>query len=256
MFPIAAAFLENAQHEGIFRIRETAVRGQSLVLERDDIELLALRYLPAYLPTESLRAAVAARPALRERLDHGPVHPTEDPATAASHATYAASPLFQAAADQSCPRNFKLPKVPVARTPHTFLLLAEQDTGEDGGTVLAVHLYDRAPHNHQTALLLRLDASQLAAVRAARRVGGPLLFQTVQDTAEGPVESAFCMARIREQLAAGQPLLRGTLRAGGRLAPFDAGQPQGLLSLSASAVTVLVNRELPSLLDPHAVVGP
>ena len=250
LFPIHASLLANAQHEALFKIGENVVHGGGFELERSDVELVLHRYLPAYVDPDALRRNVAAHPELRDRLTHAPLRPDE-PADTAGRPDHAHAEAVSTAADHRCPRNFKLPKQPVARTPHTFVLLGD---GADG-RVLAVHLYDPAPHNFQTFVWLSLDADERAMVQAARAETGFVLLQTRVEGEGTAEDSAFCMSSLRTDLAAGGWSVRGTVYGGATLQPYVRGTAHGVVDLGAADVEVLVNRELASFLDPAEVVG-
>lgn len=241
-FPIRASWQQDADHEGSFDIKGSISRGDHLTLERDEVEVLVARYLPAYLPQEALRAAIATQPdAVVPRLRHAPIRADESVATAARRVSYMAGDGSIAAAGRSCPRNTYLRDQPVPETIHTFVLVAE--AGEHA--VIATHYYDHAPQNFQTVLRLALDDEELARYRrAAASSTGPLLFQT---------SSTFCMQDLRKLLKSGKLAIEGTLYAGATLDAYQRGTPVGVVKLAAAEVEVLVNRRLESLMDPVAV---
>lgn len=239
-FPIGASLLKDGDHERELKIRQSHYPGGHLTLSRSDVSVAVYRYLPAYLDQGDLRAAIAADPAgMRARMSHAPIAHTEPPEEAAAHQSYLRG-IGAEGSGGTCPRNYRLPGAEVPETVHTFLLLAEQDSGE----VLAVHLYDAAPHNFQSALRIRLDAPELEVFRAARAAGGVPLLVT---------EQAFCMASLRALLEAGELSLSGRVHGGGGLGPLEVGAAVGRVEVGGADVTVLVNRELGSLMDPVAV---
>lgn len=239
-FPIGASLLKDGDHERELKIRQSHYPGGHLTLSRSDVSVPVFRYLPAYLGQDDLRAAIEADPAgTRARMDHAPAAHDESPEQAAAHPSYLRG-IGAQGSGETCPRNYRLPGAIVPETVHAFLLMSEQASGE----ILAVHLYDAAPHNFQAALLLRLDDDEVDVFRAARAAGGVPLLVT---------EQPFCMATLRDQLAAGSLSLSGTVHGGGALGPFRLGAEAGEVAIGAGDVTVLVNRELGSLMDPVAV---
>lgn len=243
LFPIHASLLKDAQHEGIFKIRESHHPGGFFTLSRDEVSLAVYRYLPEYLDQDALRAAIAADPqGTARRIAHAPIVHDEPESAAAARSDFRRSEGAAAAEGQVCPKNYRLPRTGVPKTTHAFLLLAEQPDG----TVLALHRYDAAPHNFQTALTLRLDDAELALLRQARAAGGdaPLLL----------LDAPTCLASIREDLAAGRLDLSGTLYAEATLSPHSLGAPLGTLTVTSEEITVLVSRELSSYLAPEDVL--
>src|ERR1700737_4944430 len=86
LFPIRASLQKNADHEGGFAIKPSVVRGLYFSLERKDVELIVYRYLPAYLPQESLRKAIKAHhKAELPLLNHAPLFAVEPVQTASQH---------------------------------------------------------------------------------------------------------------------------------------------------------------------------
>ena len=92
LFPIRASLQANADHEGGFAIKASVVPGLIFSLDRGDVELIVYRYLPAYLPQESVRKAIRANPTtVLPRLGHAPLHATEPEQTASQHKSYIAT---------------------------------------------------------------------------------------------------------------------------------------------------------------------
>jgi hypothetical protein len=242
LFPIRASLQRNPDHEGSFEIEKSVARGQFITLERDDVELLVYRYLPAYLPQDLLRAALKKDGAqIRPLLTHAPITADESPTTAAHRASYMASDGRHGTGPADCPHNFYLKSTPVARTVHSFLLLAEAGPH----AVLATHYYDYAPQNFQTVVRFRLSDDAMKIYRRARQgAATPPLFQTAE---------AFCMENIRTLGRDGKFTLTGTVYRNPTLNEYRRGSPVGKWALRGSDLEVLVNRRLESFLNPLEV---
>jgi hypothetical protein len=247
LFPIRASLQKNADHEGGFAIKPSVVPGLYFSLERKDIELIVYRYLPAYLPQESLRKAIKANPkAELPLLNHAPLFAVEPPQTAAQHKSYIATDGAIALPGDACQRDYYLKNSPVPKTIHNFLLLAESA----GNTVTAVYYPDQAPHNWQTVLTLKLSDEEMKIYRGARQDSKvPPMLQT----RVGDKNYFFCMSDLRKQISSGEFKASGTVYRGSDLSDYRLGTPVGQIDLDASKVAVLVNRNLASLMNPLAV---
>ena len=247
LFPIRASLQKNADHEGGFAIKPSVVPGLYLSLDRKDIELIVYRYLPAYLPQESLRKAIKADPkAELPLLSHAPLFATEPAQTAAQHSSYITTDGAVALPGDACQHDYYLKNAPVPQTIHNFLLMAEGA----GNTVTAVYYPDQAPHNWQTVLTLKLSDEEMKLYRAAKANSK---VPPVLQTRVGDKNYFFCMSDLRKQISSGEFKASGTVYRGSDLSDYRLGTPVGQIDLDASKVSVLVNRNLASLMNPLAV---
>ena len=247
LFPIRASLQKNADHEGGFAIKPSVVPGLYFSLDRKDIELIVYRYLPAYLPQESLRKALKANPkAELPLLNHAPLFATESAQAAARHSSYIATDGAIALPGDACQHDYYLKNAPVPKTIHNFLLMAEGT----GNTVTAVYYPDQAPHNWQTLLTLKLSDEEMKVYRAAKASSKvPPVFQT----RVGDRNYFFCMSDLRKQISSGEFKASGTVYRGSDLSDYRLGTPVGQIDLDANKVSVVVNRNLASLMNPLAV---
>src|SRR5882724_9011800 len=117
LFPIRASVQKNADHEGGFAIKASVVPGLYFSLERKDIELIVYRYLPAYLPQESLRKAIKANlKTATDRLNDAPLFATEPPQTASQHKSYIATDGAVAMRGDACAHDYYLKNAAVPKT--------------------------------------------------------------------------------------------------------------------------------------------
>jgi hypothetical protein len=247
LFPIRASLQKNADHEGGFAIKPSVVPGLYFSLERKDIELIVYRYLPAYLPQESLRKAIKTNPKGElPLLSHAPLFATEPAQTASQHTSYIATDGAIALPGDACQHGYYLKNVPVPKTIHNFLLMAEGA----GNTVTAVYYPDQAPHNWQTVLTLKLSDDEMKIYRAAKANSK---IPPVLQTRVGDTNYFFCMSDLRKQISSGEFKASGTVYRGSDLSDYRLGTPVGQIDLDAGKVTVLVNRNLASLMNPLAV---
>ena len=247
LFPIRASLQKNADHEGGFAIKPSVVPGLYFSLDRKDIELIVYRYLPAYLPQESLRKAIKANPkAELPLLSHAPLFATEPAQTAGQHTSYIATDGAIALPGDACQHDYYLKNAPAPKTIHNFLLMAEGA----GNTVIAVYYPDQAPHNWQTVLTLKLSGEEMKVYRAAKASSQvpPVLQTRVNDK-----NYFFCMSDLRKQISSGEFKASGTVYRGSDLSDYRLGAPVGQIDLDANKVSVLVNRNLASLMNPLAV---
>jgi hypothetical protein len=247
LFPIRASLQKNADHEGGFAIKPSVVPGLYFSLERKDIELIVYRYLPAYLPQESLRKAIKANPkAELPLLSHAPLFATEAAQTASQHKSYIATDGAIALPGDACQHDYYLRNSPVPKTIHNFLLMGEGA----GNTVTAVYYPDQAPHNGQTVLTLKLSDDEMKTYRAAKANSK---IPPVLQTRVGDKNYFFCMSDLRKQINSGEFKVSVTVYRGSDLSDYRLGTPVGQIDLDASKVSVLVNRNLASLMNPLAV---
>ena len=247
LFPIRASLQANADHEGGFAIKASVVPGLIFSLDRGDVELIVYRYLPAYLPQESVRKAIRANPTtVLPRLGHAPLHATEPEQTASQHKSYIATDGAIAASGDACQHDYYLKNAAVPKTIHNFLLVAE---GADN-TVIAVYYADQAPHNWQTVLRLKLSDEDMKVYRAAR-AGSKI--PPVLQTRVGDRSYFFCMSDLLRQIGSGEFRAGGTVYRDSDLSDYRLGTPVGQIELDASKLAVLVNRNLASLMNPLAV---
>jgi hypothetical protein len=233
LFPIKASLQKDADHEGSFEIGKSVVVGAYFTIARADVELLLYRYLPGYLAQDELKKALKERPGeIRPRLEHSPVLATEPEATAKAHVSYARTDGKKASL-KTCPKSFHLKKTPMPETIHGFVLLA--DAGPN--RVLAVHYYDEAPQNFQTALILELDDE---GTKVWKKAGAGALLLS---------KDPFCMETIKKAA----PKIRGTIYAGSTLDDYRLGTAIG--EVLVKRYDVLVNRRLESFMPPLAVAA-
>jgi hypothetical protein len=247
LFPIRASLQKNADHEGGFAIKPSVVRGLYFSLERKDIELIVYRYLPAYLPEESLRKAIKTNPKVElPLLNHAPLFATEPAQAASRHKSYIATDGAIALPGDACQHDYYLKNSPVPKTIHNFLLMAEGA----GNTVTAVYYPDQAPHNWQAVLTLKLSDDEMKVYRAAKANSK---IPPVLQTRVGDTSYFFCMSDLRTQISSGEFKASGTVYRGSDLSDYRLGTPVGQIDLDASKVAVLVNRNLASLMNPLSV---
>ena len=164
--------------KGNFAIAESVVRGKAISIDRADVELVMVRYLPSYLAQDLFKTALKEhRSEVLPRLKDAAEFASEDPAEAHKHISYMVTDGSKGG-KELCPKSYYLPKVAVHSTLHTFMLFPEADKN----SVLAVHFYDFAPQNYQTTLRMKLTDAEMKLVREAK---GALLQTNVSD--------AFCM---------------------------------------------------------------
>jgi len=247
LFPIRASLQKNPDHEGSFEIQPSVAKGKFLTLARDDFELLFHRYLPAYLPQDSLRKAIKLKGnALTSMFSHSPLTANEAVETASKRRPYMAGDGTLGGKSTPCPANYYLKGTPMPETIHSFLLLAELGNN----TVLASHYYDQAPQNYQTILKLKLSDDELKFYRKAQNGAGSLpLLQTKN---EKEVQF-FCMESLRTLAKDPTFSLKGTIYRNSDLVDYRLGEPVGKVNIAASKIEVLVNRRLESLMGLSAV---
>ena len=250
LFPIRASLQKNPDHEGGFDIVKSVARGKSVSIDRDDFELLVYRYLPAYLPQDTLRKTIQEnRATVFPLLSHAPLFASELTATAAGHRSYMKSEGAIESASGTCPKNYYLPNTPVPETIHSFMLMGEVAKN----TVLAVHYYDRAPQNFQTALRIVLSNAEMSVYREAKKgTSVPPLFVTRESKDRA---SYFCMENIRALVKAGAFEMDGVVYRDSDLNDFKLGTVVGKLAVPARSIEVMVNRRLESFMDPIAVAA-
>jgi hypothetical protein len=198
LFPIRASLQKNADHEGGFEIKASVVPGHYFSLDRKDIELIVYRYLPAYLPQESLRKAIKANPEAEiPLLHHAPLFATEPAQTASQHKSYIATDGAVAMPGDACQHDYFLKNAPVPKTIHNFLLMGEGA----GNSVIAVYYADQAPHNWQAVLTLKLSDEEMKVYRAAK-LGSKI--PPVLQTRVGENNYFFCMSDLRKQISSGE----------------------------------------------------
>lgn len=255
LFPIRASLQKDADHEGSFEIQKSVVRGATLVLDRADVQIVFVRYLPAYLAQEALRQAVKANPdELFARMRHAPIRANEETATAMARTSYGATDGAIGDGESDCPRDFYLKKAPVPRTIHSFLLLAELAPNR----VLATHYYDYSPQNYQTVLELTLTPAEMEVYRKAKAgTNVPPLLQT-RLAARGKQAArnfSFCMGDLPAQVKKGAFRFDGTIHRASTLDDYRLGESVGTVALDSREIKVLVNRALLSFLNPALVGG-
>lgn len=247
LFPIRASLQKNPDHEGSFEIQASVVKGKHLTLARDDFELLFQRYLPAYLPQDSLRKAIKLKGnSLVSMFTHSPLAANEAVETASKRRPYMASDGSLGGKGTPCPANYYLRNTPLPETIHSFLLLA--DIGDN--TVLASHYYDQSPQNFQTILKLKLNDQEVKSYRKARdgATSLPLL-----QTRVGQEPQFFCMDSLRTLVKEPAFLLKGTIYRDSDLNDYRLGEPVGKVEIPSAKIEVLVNRRLESLMNLAAV---
>jgi hypothetical protein len=247
LFPIRASLQSNADHEGGFAIKASVVPGLYFSLDRSDVELIVYRYLPAYLPQDSLRKAIKQNPdAEMPLLHHAPLFAAEPAQAASQHRSYISTDGAIALPGDACPHDYYLKNAPVPKTIHNFLLMAEGA----GNTVIAVYYADQAPHNWQTVLTLKLSDEEMKIYRAAKLNSK---IPPVLQTRVGEENYFFCMSDLRKQISSGQFKISGTIYRDSELSEYRLGTAVGKIDLDAGKVTVVVNRNLASLMNPLAV---
>lgn len=254
LFPIRASLQKDADMEGAFPIESTIYPGGHFSFNRNDIEIVIFKYLPAYLPQADLRKAIQDQPTkIIPLLDDAPISQNDVREKAEQRSSYISTDGRISTEKGDCPADFYLKKFKNPKTIHGFLLLNETPEGQ----VLAVHYYDQAPHNFQALLRLRLDESQLALFRKAREgAKSPPLFLTSvarkgKQKARG---TSFCMRDLRELVAKPDFEMVGTIYRDPVINEYKRGTPVGEMTLKSSQMEVGVNRILQSLLDPKAVI--
>lgn len=245
LFPIRASLQKNADFEGAFEIEKSIYPGGHFTLNREDVELVVYRYLPSYLEQTAFRKSIQEQPSVvLPLLTHAPSSATEAVEEAQKKSSYAMTDAMAGgshSAGGSCPADYYLKKSRVPKTIHSFLLLSEVNNE----TVLAVHYYDQAPHNFQTALHLKLSPEEMQIFRQAKAgTSVPPLFQT---------QGFFCMAEIKNLIKDEKFKMEGPVFKNSNLNEYKLGESQGQLSLKGSEIQVLVNRNLLSLMNPLAV---
>ena len=216
-------------------------------LDRKDVELIVYRYLPVYLPQDSLRKTIKENPeAEMPLLNHAPLFATESAQTASQHKSYIATDGAIASPGDACQHDYYLKNTPVPKTIHNFLLMAEGI----GNTVIAVYYADQAPHNWQTVLTLKLSDEGIKVYRAARLNSKipPVLQTRVEDK-----NYFFCMSDLRKQISSPEFKVSGTIYRDSDLSDYRLGTPVGKVDLDAGKVAVVVNRNLASFMNPLAV---
>lgn len=248
LFPIRASLQKDADFEGAFEIEKSIYPGGHFTIERDDVELMIYRYLPSYLEQQAFRKAIKERAAeVVPLLSHAPVYATEPVEKASARKSFPQTD-GAIATKGSCPADFYLKKVTVPKTIHNFLLLAE--LGKN--TVLAVHYYDQAPHNFQTALRIKLDDDEMAVYRKAKQgAKTPPLFQTRNPDNNKNV--FFCMADIKKDVTNKKLKLEGVVYKDSSLNEYRLGSAIGNLLIESKDIEVITNRNLLSLMNPIAV---
>jgi hypothetical protein len=250
LFPIRAALQANPDHEGGFQIEKSVVPGKFLTLERADFELTVARYLPAYLAQDLLRKSIKrnAESALALFKD-APLYFNEPKSSASRHKSYMSVDGLRADKAHTCPKNYYLKSTAVPETIHTFMLMGEIEPN----IVLAVHYYDEAPQNFQTALKLHFSPDALKVYESAKaKSKTPPLFQT--RLSDGTNQS-FCMEEIRKLAATPSFSLRGVIYGGSILDDYKLGSPTGEVVIPSKDITVLVNRKLESFMNPIEVAA-
>jgi zinc D-Ala-D-Ala dipeptidase len=239
LFPIRGSLLKDGDHEGQLNILKSFYPGHHFALDRNEVELVVYRYMPSYLPQTSFRKAIKNRSdEILPLLKHAPIAAIDS--KAASRKSYVSTDGAKSDGG-TCPKDSYLKKTTVARTTHSFLLMAEADASH----VLAISLYDQAPHNFQTLLKLKLSQKEMGAFREARNGATPPLLQT---------DNYFCYANIKKLVSSGKFTLKGTLYKGSSLRDYKLGQPMdAAFAISSKNIEVLVNRNLPSLMNPIAL---
>ena len=247
LFPIRASLQRNADHEGAFPIKPSVVPGLYFSLAREDIELVVYRYLPAYLPQEALRKAIKANPGAElPLLGHAPLLANEPVQAASQRKSYIATDGAIGVPGDACRHDYYLPHAPVPKTIHTFMLMAEGP----GNTVIAAYYADQAPHNWQTVLTLKLSDEEMKVYRAAKAGSkSPPVLQT----RVGEQNYVFCMSELRKLIGSGEFRASGTVYRDSDLSDYHLGPAVGRIDLDASKLTVLVNRNLASLMNPMTV---
>ncbi len=219
LFPIRGSLLKDVKHEVGLKILKHVHPGGHFSLERADVELVLYRYLPAYLPQDDLRKAIAAEPQkVVPRLSHSPATHNEGVESAARRSALHAQHLPREPA--GCPKDYFAKKTDVPKTGHSFHLVAQAGPRK----VWALHRYDQAPHNFQTLLKLTLSGAEMKAFKQSK-------------TRILEVSTPFCLAGLREAIKRSKLRLKGELD-GQRFV------------LDAAEVEVVINRNLVSLLDP------
>jgi hypothetical protein len=247
LFPIRASLQKNANHEGDFRIKPTVVPGLFFTLGREDVEVIVYRYLPAYLPQDSLRKAIREHPESElPLLGHAPLFAAEPVQSASEHRSYIATDGAIAMPDDVCQHDYYLKNTAVPKTIHNFLLMAEGP----GNIVTAVYYADQAPHNWQSVLTLKLTDTEMEGYRAARLNSK---VPPVLQTRVGDKNYFFCMDDLRRQIASGDFKISGTIYRDSNLNDYRLGTAVGQINLDSSKVSVLVNRNLASFMNPLAV---
>jgi hypothetical protein len=247
LFPIRASLQKNASHEGDFRIKATVVAGLFFTLDREDIEVIVYRYLPAYLSQNSLRKAIRENPQSEmPLLGHAPLFAAESAQTASQHRSYIASDGAIALPGDACQHDYYLKNTAVPKTIHNFMLVAEGP----GNTVTAVYYADQAPHNWQSVLTLKLADKEMEIYRAAKSNSK---IPPVLQTRVGDKNYFFCMGDLRKQIASREFAVSGTVYRDSNLGDYRLGTAVGQIDLDSSKISVLVNRNLASFLNPLAV---
>ena len=252
IFPIRASLQKDADFEGAFEIVKSIYPGGHFTINRDDVELIIYKYLPSYLEQKSFRKAIKERSKeIVPLLSDAPLYSTEPVAEASKHKSYISTDGAIAAKNEFCPKDFYLKNTPVPKTIHTFLLMAELDPH----TVLAVHYYDQAPHNFQTALKIKLSDEGMKIYRQAKSSSKTLpMFQTRVFLSDGKSEDYYlCMADIKKQVSDGSFHIKGTVFKDSGLNQYQLGKAVGTLDVKAADVQILTNRNLLSLMNPVAV---
>ncbi len=248
LFPIRASLQKDADFEGAFEIEKSIYPGGHFTIERDDVELLIYRYLPSYLEQQAFRKAIKENSnRVVPLLSHAPAYATEPVEKASARKSFPQTD-GAIATKGSCPADFYLKKAAVPKTIHNFLLLAELDKN----LVLAVHYYDQAPHNFQTALRIKLDDDEMAVYRKAKLgTKTPPLFQTrIPDKNKNVY---FCMADIKKDVADKKLKLEGVVYKDSSLNEYRLGTAIGNIVVESKDIDVITNRNLLSLMNPIAV---
>lgn len=259
LFPIRASLQKNADFEGAFEIEKSIYPGGHFQIERDDVELMIYRYLPSYLEQQAFRKVIKERSEdVLPLLSHAPVFATESVEAASSRKSYAQTDGALATTG-ACPTDFYLKKTSVPKTIHNFLLLSELDAN----TVLAVHYYDQAPHNFQTAMRIKLSNDEMSIYRKAKEgTKVPPLLQTrvLANGKNSEKNYYFCMADIKKDVASGVFKLEGSIYKDSGLNEYKLGHLVGSLNVEAKDVFIITNRNLLSLMNPldvaNDVLGP
>lgn len=246
LFPIRASLQKNPDHEGGFDIEKSVARGKYISLNRDDVELLVYRYLPAYLPQDLLRKAIQEKKEqIIPLLSHAPISQNEEIALASQRKSYMTVDGSIFSKEKMCPKNFYLKNTPVPESNHAFLIMGEIDKN----TVLAVHYYDEAPQNFQTALQFKLTNEQMKSYREAKKgTTVPPFLLTGSD-------NTFCMEDIRKLVKTKGFFIKGKLYKNTELNAYKLGEAISDLKIESPNIEVLVNRRLESFMNPLEVVA-
>lgn len=243
LFPIRASLLKNADHETDFDFLKVYYPGSHFTLERDDVELMVYRYLPAYLPQDKLKAAIRSDAAkMSELLSAAPLFATEEAKSARARVPHYRREGARTDGAQVCGEDYYLKGVKTTRNAHTFILLNQLDAT----TVLAVNYADPSPHNYQMVLKLKLEGSAMKAYQTAKSESKRLPVLSTGD-------SYLCLSDLRKQLKSGKFRATGKIYKDTELDDFKLGAATGEVVLTSKNTELVVNRPLISFLDPGAI---